>query len=141
MSVCQVSVCAGNTCFLNEFILLYACVFGVFECVCVHLRPLAPHHQDTGLNGGSYSPFPTALSQQVAPNVLFSLRKLLAFPLFLCSYLFFFYLSPPLKLFLAYSRLLLLGFWLPFLFLSSYKWLFALTSDFVLAAKGQLVSC
>lgn len=65
----------------------------VCMCVCVHLRPPAPHHQDTGLNEGSYSPFPTLLSQQVAHNVLFSLHKLLAFLLFLCSYLF---ISPPL---------------------------------------------
>lgn len=66
----------------------------VFVSVCVHLRPLIPHHQDTGLNEGSYSPFPTLLSQQVAHNVLFSLRKLLVFLLFLCSYLF---ISPPLS--------------------------------------------
>lgn len=75
----------------------------VFVSVCVHLRPLIQHHQDTGLNEGSYSLFPTLLSQQVAHNVLFSLRKLLVFLLFLCSYLFFLSLplSPPLTLFLT----------------------------------------
>ncbi len=71
---------------LNGLLLLYLCIFWV--TVCVHLRPPAPHHQDTGLNGGSYSPFPSLLSQQVAPNVLFSLHKLLA--LFYSSVLSFF---------------------------------------------------
>lgn len=65
----------GSSCFIYVF-------QGVWEflsvCVCVHWRPPAPHHQDSGLKGGSYSLFPTLLSQQVAPNVLFSLRKLLA---------------------------------------------------------------
>lgn len=106
--------------------------------MCVHLRPLAPHHQDTGLNGGSYSPFPTLLSQQVAPNVLFSLRKLLAFLSFLCSYLF---ISSPLSSSHTLSRLLSLlllsTFWLCLLLLLklSYlslflKWLSALSHQF-----------
>lgn len=94
--VCQVSVCAGTHAFQRVSFALFM-YFGAFLSVCVHLRPLAPHHQDTGLNGGSYSPLPTLLSQQVAPNVLFSLRKLLAFLLFFCSYLFFFFVSSPLS--------------------------------------------
>lgn len=107
---------------LNEFLLLYLCIWVflmVCVCVCVHPRPQAPHHQDTGLNGGSYSPFPTLLSQQVAPNVLFSLRKLLAFLLFLCSYLFFFIshlLSHSLSCLLS-LLLLLSRFWLCLLLL------------------------
>lgn len=89
----------------------------VFVSVCVHLRPLIQHHQDTGLNEGSYSPFLTLLSQQVAHNVLFSLRKLLVFLLFLCSYLF--YLSPSLLLSHSFSLsvLLLTRFWLGLLLL------------------------
>lgn len=98
--VCQISICAGTHALQRVFFCL--CIL-VFVSVCVHLRPLIQHHQDTGLNEGSYSLFPTLLSQQVAHNVLFSLRKLLVFLLFLCSYLFFLSLplSPPLTLFLT----------------------------------------
>lgn len=97
--VCQISICAGTHALQRVF--FYLCIL-VFVSVCVHLRPLIQHHQDTGLNEGSYSPFSTLLSQQVAHNVLFSLRKLLVFLLFLCSYLFLSLpLSPPLTLFLT----------------------------------------
>lgn len=98
--MCQISICAGTHALQRVFFCL--CIL-VFVSVCVHLRPLIQHHQDTGLNEGSYSLFPTLLSQQVAHNVLFSLRKLLVFLLFLCSYLFFLSLplSPPLTLFLT----------------------------------------
>lgn len=114
--VCQISICAGTHALQRVFFCL--CIL-VFVSVCVHLRPLIQHHQDTGLNEGSYSLFPTLLSQQVAHNVLFSLRKLLVFLLFLCSYLFFFYLSPSLLLSHSFSLsvLLLTRFWLGLLFL------------------------
>lgn len=67
----------------------------VFLWVWVGRRPPAPHNQDTGLSGGSYSPFPKLLSQQAVPNVLFSphISSSLSFYSSVCVFFFFFLIS------------------------------------------------
>jgi len=83
--VCQVSVSAGT----HAFEFMY---FAWFMYLCWVCESMAPHHRDTGLSGSSYSPFSTLLSQQVAPNVLFSPRIISSLS-FYSSVLIFFFLS------------------------------------------------
>lgn len=119
---------------LSGFLLLYLCIF---ECVCVHLRaPIAPHTTTWSKWRQLFTVPPTLLSQQVAPNVLFSLRKLLAFLLFLCSYLSLFCcLSLVLSHFLS-RRLSLCSVFSPASRFFSceashfFKWLFGLSHQF-----------
>lgn len=88
--VCQVSVCAGI--YGLEFI-SFAFLLFFLLWVWVGRRPPAPHNQDTGLSGGSYSPFPKLLSQQAVPNVLFSphISSSLSFYSSVCVFFFFFF--------------------------------------------------
>ena len=151
---------------LNGFLFsLHLCIFLVFfECVCVRRRPPAPHHQDTGLNGGSYSPFPPHYCRSRSP-LMCSFHCVSSSLSFHSSVriVFSFYLSHALSLSLSPlppslaastpSSLQLLArlasspaslslFFLVFFFSFSvrHEWLSAFSHLFFWAAKGQLVT-
>ena len=84
---------------LNGFLfLLYLCIF----LVCVRRRPPAPHHQDTGLNGGSYSPFPPHYCRSRSP-LMCSFHCVSSSLSFHSSVRIFFFISHTLSLSLSLS--------------------------------------